>query len=65
MGRTTSKSCLLLFFFMGVIKPSFQQFGNLPVEVVSLKSKDKGSVRLSAKALISTIRMSSGQVHYF
>jgi hypothetical protein len=50
----------------GVIKPNFQQFGrNLPVEVISLKSKDKGSERWSAKALISTIGMSSGQVLYF
>ena len=65
MGRTPEKSCLLPFFFTGVIKPIFQQSGNLLVEVISLKSTEKGSERMSTKALISTIGMSSGQVRHF
>ena len=65
MGRIPAKSCLLTFFFTGAIKPSFQQSGNLPVEVISLKSTDKGSERMSAKTLISAIGMSSGQVLHF
>jgi hypothetical protein len=65
MGRTPSKSYFLPFFFTGVIKLNLQQFGNLPVDVISLKSKDKGAERLSAMALISTIGMSSGQLLHF
>ena len=61
MGRTPSKSCSLPFF-AEVIKPNFQKFGNLPVQVISLKSKDKGSERLSAKA-DNSIRMTSGHVY--
>ena len=36
MGRAPVKSCLVPIFFMGVLKPNFQQSVNLPVEIVSL-----------------------------
>ena len=41
MGRAPKKCCSLPFFFTGEIKPNFQQSGDLPVEVISLKSTDK------------------------
>ena len=55
MGRTPAKSCSLTFFFTEVIKPNSQQSGDLPVELISLKSTDKDFERMSAKALIRTI----------
>ena len=37
------------FFKMGVIKPSFQQLGNLPDFVILLKISDKGPAIVSEK----------------
>ena len=65
MDKTSSKSFFLPYFFTGVIKSKFQQFGNLPLETISLKSKDEGSEWLLVKALISTIGMSNRQVVHF
>ena len=51
-----------VFFGMGVIKPGFQQLGNLPNFVIWLKISDRGPVIVSEKALIKSIGMSNGQV---
>jgi len=50
------------FFGMGIIKPSFQQLGNLPDFVIWLKISDKGPAIVSEKALMKSIGMSNGQV---
>ena len=50
------------FFGIGVIKPSFQQLGNLPDFVIWLNIPDKGPAIAFEKALIKLIGMSNGQV---
>ena len=62
MGRMLAKVRLVHFFGTGVIKPCFQQLGNLPNFVMWLKIFDKGSAILSEKALIKSIGMPKGQV---
>ena len=62
MGRMLAKVRLAHFLGTGVIKPCFQQLGNLPNFVMWLKIFDKGSAILSEKALIKSTGMSKGQI---